>query len=149
MAILVQVSSVESMDRLKTNIEELFKKDQYMEITEAIGMHSLFFDMQHTMNDQMTLYRMVLNMLKNRLRQKMGKNYGEWYEKFPKILDELISEKHLDTDASTLDVLSSHRSGFGAFKSVDDFFFWALDERRLTLEQIVKFIEKTAETPKG
>jgi len=28
---------------------------------------------------------------------------------------------------------------------VDEFFFWALDDRRLTLDQIVKYIEKTAE----
>jgi hypothetical protein len=28
---------------------------------------------------------------------------------------------------------------------MDHFFFWALDDRRLTLEQILKYIEKTAE----
>ena len=33
---------------------------------------------------------------------------------------------------------------YGPFKSVDDFFFWALDDRRLTLDRIVNMIEKTA-----
>jgi hypothetical protein len=60
-------------------------------------------------------------------------------------MDKLISSKELVTDAATLDVLSSHREAYGTFKSTDDFFFWALDDRRLTLEQIVKYIEKTTE----
>ena len=143
MTTLVQVSSVETMDKLKTNIADLFKKEQYEEITQAIGMHSLFFDPQHTMGDQATLYRFVLNMIKDRISKSMGKNYGAWYEQFPKIMDLLIYAKHIDTDAASFDVLSSHRDAYGAFKSVDDFFFWALDDRRLTLEQIVKCIEKT------
>jgi len=143
MTTLVQVSSVETMDKLKTNIADLFKKEQYEEITQAIGMHSLFFDPQHTMGDQATLYRFVLNMIKDRISKSMGKNYGAWYEQFPKIMDLLIYTKHIDTDAASFDVLSSHRDAYGAFKSVDDFFFWALDDRRLTLEQIVKCIEKT------
>jgi hypothetical protein len=143
MTTLVQVSSVETMDKLKTNIADLFKKEQYEEITQAIGMHSLFFDPQHTMGDQATLYRFVLNMIKDRISRNMGKNYGAWYEQFPKIMDLLIYAKHIDTDAASFDVLSSHRDAYGAFKSVDDFFFWALDDRRLTLEQIVKCIEKT------
>ena len=145
MQVLVQVSSIEKMDKLKANIEELFKKGQYTEIYEAIGMHSLFIDPQHTMGDQVNLYRFVLNMLKERIKRNLEKNYGEWYEHFPKLLDQLISSKQLDANAPSYDVLTSHRDAYGSFKSLDAFFFWALDERRLTLEQIVKFIEKTAE----
>ena len=145
MQVLVQVSSIEKIDKLKTNIEELFKKGQYTEIYEAIGMHSLFIDPQHTMRDQSNLYRFVLNMIKDRINRELGTNYGEWYEHFPKLLDQLITSKQLNTNASSYDVLTSHRDAFGAFKSLDDFFFWALDERRLTLEQLVKYIEKTAE----
>ena len=143
MPVLVQVSSIDTLDKLKSNIEELFKKEQYTEITESIGMHSLFIDPQHTMSDQTSLYRFVLNMIKDRISRNMGKNYGAWYEQFPKIMDLLIYTKHIDTDAASFDVLSSHRDAYGAFKSVDDFFFWALDDRRLTLEQVVKCIEKT------
>jgi hypothetical protein len=145
MPVLVQVSSIDTLDKLKSNIAELFKKKQYTEITESIGMHSLFIDPQHTMTDQASLYRLVLNMIKERISRGMGKNYGAWYEHFPKLMDQLISAKHLDTDAASLDVLSSRRDAYGAFKSLEDFFFWALDDRRLTLDQIVKYIERTAE----
>jgi hypothetical protein len=145
MPVLVQVSSIDTLDKLKSNIAELFKKEQYTEITESIGMHSLFIDPQHTMSDQAGLYRLVLNMIKDRISRSMGKNYGAWYEHFPKLMDQLISAKHPETDAASFDVLSSHRDAYGAFKSLEDFFFWALDDRRLTLEQIVMYIERTAE----
>jgi hypothetical protein len=145
MPVLVQVSSIDTLDKLKSNIAELFKKEQYTEITESIGMHSLLIDPQHTMSDQASLYRLVLNMIKDRISRSMGKNYGAWYEHFPKLMDQLIlSAKHPDADAATFDVLSSHRDAYGAFKSLEDFFFWALDDRRLTLEQIVMYIERTA-----
>ena len=142
---VVKVSSVEQMDKLKTYIEEFFKKGQYAEISQSIGIHSLFIDPQHTMKDQAGLYRIVLNLIKDRISGRTGKSYGAWYEQFPKLLDKLISSKEIVTDAATLDVLSSHREAYGTFKSADDFFFWALDDRRLTLEQIVKYIEKTTE----
>jgi hypothetical protein len=48
------------------------------------------------------------------------------------------------TDKNVEDVIDSRLHGYGPFKSVDDFFFWALDDRRLTLDRIVSMIEKTA-----
>ena len=145
MPALVKVSSVETMEKLNMNIGELFKKGQYAEITQSIGMHSILFDPQHTMKDQAGRYRFVLDMLKDRLSKKKGREYGAWYAQFPKLLEKLVSQKQIVTDAASQDMLSSHHEAFGAFKSVDDFFIWALDDRRLTLDQIVKYIEKTAE----
>ncbi len=142
---VVMVSSVEKMDKLKTTIEGLVKNNQYAEITQSIGLHSLFVDPQHTMSDQAGLYRLVLNRIKERLSGSKGKSYGAWYAGFPKLMEELATSKQVVTDKASADVIASHHDGFGAFKSVDDFFFWALDDRRLTLDQIVKYIEKTAE----
>ena len=146
---VVMVSSVENRDKLKTKLEELFKNRRYSEITQAIGIHSIFIDPQHTLGDQASLYRIVLSLLKDRIRVSTGKNYGTWYEEFPKLMDKLISTKTIVTDAASLDILSSHREAYGPFKSVDHFFLWALDDRRLTVEQLVKYIEKTAEMKKG
>lgn len=144
MASLVRVADIENPDKLKTYIEEMFKKEQYAEITQAIGMYSIMVDPQKTLSDQTSLYRIVLNMLKDRISKAKGKEFGTWYVQFPNILDGIVSSNEVISDAATADVLSSHRSAFGLFKSVEDFFFWALDERRLTLEQIVKYIERTA-----
>lgn len=145
MPALVKVSSVETIEKLIQNIGELFKKGQYAEITQAIGMHSLLIDPQHTMSDQASRYRLVLDLLKDRIRTTKGRQYGAWYAQFPKLMEKLVSQKQIVTDAASQDLLGSHYEAFGAFKSVDDFFFWALDDRRLTLDQIVKYIEKTAE----
>jgi hypothetical protein len=142
---VVLVSNVEKMDKLKTYLQEAFKKSQYSEITLAIGMHSLIVDPQHTMKDQASLFRSILNMVKERISGSKGKSYGAWYTEFPALMDKLVSTKQLVTDSASLDVLTAHHNAYGSFKSVDDFFFWALDERRLTLDQIVKYIEKTAE----
>jgi hypothetical protein len=60
-------------------------------------------------------------------------------------MDKLISSKQIVTDNASLDVITAHHDAYGPFMSVDDFFVWALDDRRLTLDQIVKYIEKTAE----
>jgi len=141
---LVMVSSVEKMENLKTYLGELFKQQSYSEITQAIGMHSILIDPQHTMNDQAGLYRQVLNMLKNRIINAKGKGYGSWYTGFPKVLDQIVTANQIVTDKTAADALASHRSAYGPFKSVDDFFFWALDDRRLPLAQIVKYIEQTA-----
>ena len=59
-------------------------------------------------------------------------------------MDKLNSSGQVVIDKA-LDVIASHHEAYGSFKSVDDFFFWALNNRRLTLEQIIKYIEKTAE----
>jgi len=142
---LVTVSSVETMEKLNNAIEGLLKKGQYSEIDQSIGMHSILFDPKHMINDQAARYRFVLNLLKDRISNNKGKKYGTWYAQFPKLMEELVSKKQIVTDALSLDMLNSHHEAFGAFKSVDDFFFWALNDRKLTLEQIVKYIEKTTE----
>jgi hypothetical protein len=140
---VVLVSNIEKMD-LKIYLEESFKKSRYSEITEAIGMHSLLIDPQHTMKDQAGLYHGILNMLKERISKSKGKSYGAWYTAFPGLMDKLVVSKQIVTDNASLDVLTDHRNAYGPFKSVDDFFLWAIDERRLTLDEIVKYIEKTA-----
>lgn len=144
MSEVVLVSNIEKMDKLKIYLEESFKKSRYSEITEAIGMHSLLIDPQNTMKDQANLYHGILSMLKERISKSKGKSYGAWYAAFPALLDKLVSSKQIVTDNGTLNVITDHREAYGPFKSMDDFFFWALDDRRLTLDEIVKYIEKTA-----
>ncbi len=146
MSELVTVSSVESMEKLRSHLEQLFAQKRYSEITQAIGLHSVLFDPQHMISDQSDMYRFVLNMLKNRIAQARGKSYATWYEDFPKIMDQLVSANKIVTDAAAADVLASHRAAFGPFNSLDDFFFWAIDDRRLPLAQIVQYIESTAGT---
>jgi len=142
---VVLVSNVEKMDKLKIYLEESFKMSRYSEITQAIGMHSLLIDPQHTMKDQAGLYHGILNMIKEKISRSKGKSYGAWYAAFPALMDKLVLSKQTVTDNASLDVITSHRDAYGPFKSVDDFFFWALDDRKLTLDQIVKYIERTAE----
>jgi hypothetical protein len=141
---LVRVSDVENKEHLKSYLEELFRKGQYAEMTQAIGMHSLLIDPQHTMSDQAALYRFVLDMIKDRIRKSKGTGYAAWYAGFPKVMDQLVSANQIVTDKATADVIASHRAAYGPFKSVDDFFAWALEDRRLELGQIVKYIEQTA-----
>ena len=139
---VVNVSSVEKLDELKTYIEQHFAQAKYAEITQAIGIYSLLIDSEHTLGDQAKLYRLVLNLLKDRIKGTLGKKYATWYEQFPKRAAD--ASKLANTDASAVDVIASRLSAYGPFKSVDDFFFWALDDRRLNLGQIVHMIEKTA-----
>jgi hypothetical protein len=144
---VVREANIANGDILKQYIETLFKKEQYAEIIQAIGMHSLLIDPEHTIRDQAGLYRHVLNLLKDRIRGRKSDGYAAWYADFSVSLDKVVSSKQLVTDKSSADVLASYREAFGPFKSVDDFFFWALrTDRRLALGQIVKYIEKTAET---
>ncbi len=144
---LVMVSSVESMEKLKASLEQLFVQKRYSEITQAIGLHSVLFDPLHMMDDQSSMYRFVLNMLKDRIAKARGKSYEAWYADFPKLLDQIVTANKIITDAAAADVLASHRAGFGPFKSLDDFFFWALDDRRLPLGQIVQYVESTSGSP--
>ncbi len=141
---VVQVSTVENDQKLITAIEAYFKKGHYAEITRAIGMHSALVEPGHMLGDQTRMYRIVLNLVKNKLAGTLGKNYAGWYSDFPHIVEEFLSSGKNVNDKHATAALASHRSAYGPFKSVDDFFFWALDDRRLTLEQIVKFLEKTA-----
>jgi hypothetical protein len=142
---LVTVSSVDTIEKVKARIEDLFKKGQYDEITQAIGMYSLLIDPDHTISDQTQLYRLVLNMIKEKLRAGKGRSYSTWYERFPKLMDEIVSSGQIVTDAMSSTVISDHYAAYGSFRSLEDFFSWALDDRRLTFDQIVKYIEKTAE----
>ncbi len=142
---VVLVSNIEKMEKLKLYLEESFRNSRYSEITQAIGMHSLLIDPQHTMEDQAGLYHYILNMLKERIGKSKGKSYGAWYAAFPALMDKLVTSKQAVTNNASLEVITDHRDAYGPFKSVEDFFFWALDDRRLTLDEIVKYIEKTAE----
>jgi hypothetical protein len=141
----VFVSHIDNSEKLKANITDLFQKGRYEEISRAIGMHSILIDPQHTLDDQAQLYRFVLEMIKNRISKAKDKAYSSWLSAFPKILAELIASRHVVTDEASIVVIASHHDAYGPFRSVDDFYFWALDDRRLTLEQIVRYIEKTAE----
>jgi len=139
---VVNVSSVENLDQLKSYIDAHFAKNKYTEITQAIGIHSILINSEHTITDQSRLYRQVLNLLKDRLKAKLGKNYAAWYSAFPKHAGE--ASKLAGTDKTAADAIDSRIHAYGPFKSMDDFFFWALDDRRLTLDRIVGMIEKTA-----
>jgi len=139
---VVNVSSVENLDQLKSYIDGHFAKNKYTEITQAIGIYSILIDSEHTIGDQSRLYRQVLNLLKDRIRTKLGKDYAPWYAAFPRLASE--APKLAGSDKTASDAIDSRLHAYGPFKSVDDFFFWALDDRRLTLDRIVNFIEKTA-----
>lgn len=142
---LVTVSSIDTMEKLKAKLEEFFNKGQYAEITQAIGMYSILIDPQHTISDQAQLYRMVLNMIKDRIRERKTKSYAAWYAHFPKLMDDIVASGQIVTDTMSSTVISDHYAAYGSFKSLEDFFLWALDDRRLSLDQIVKYIEKAAE----
>lgn len=142
---LVTVTSVENLENLKTKINSLFEQGKFAEITQAIGMHSILIDPEHMISDQDHLYHMVLNLIKNKINREDPKRYSSWLIAFPALLNRLVEEKQIVTDASSLSVLSSRTDSFGLFASLDEFYFWALDDRRLTLDQIVRYIEKTVE----
>jgi hypothetical protein len=139
---VVNVSSVGNLDQIKSYIDARFAQNKYNEITQAIGMYSLFADSEHTISEQRTSYRQVLNLLKNRIKTKLGKGYAAWYTTFPKLAND--APKLAGTDKTASDAIASRLLAYGPFKSVDDFFFWALDDRRLTLDRIISMIEKTA-----
>ena len=143
---VVKVSTIETSKKLISTIEEYFKVERYAEITQAVGMHSLLIDSEHTISDQNSVYRSVLNLIKNRASSKLGKTYSQWYADFPKILATLVASNRIVVDQGSTDVLASHHAAYGPFKSLDDFFFWCLEDRRLTLAQIVKYIETTTGT---
>ena len=139
---VVNVSNVENLDQLKSYIDAHFAQNKYYEITQAIGIHSLLIDSEHTLGDQNRLYRQVLNLLKDRIKATLGKDYAPWYAAFPKLASQASALADMDKNAA--DTVNSRLQAYGPFKSVDDFFFWALDDRRMTLDRIVNFIEKTA-----
>lgn len=144
---VVRVSTVETDQGLTASIEDYFKRGRYAELTQAIGMYSILIDPQHMMDDQARYYRKVLDMIKDKVRAGLGKHYSAWYASFPKLMDDILSAGGEGNDKVAASVIASHREAYGPFKSVDDFFFWGLDDRRLELDQIVKYIEKTTTMP--
>ena len=140
---LVTVSSVERLDELKTYINDLFEKGRYSEITQAIGMHSILMDPEHMTADQDHLYHMVLNLIKKRINRENAKQFSAWIIAFPGLLNDIVNEGRIVTDAAAQNVLASRTAAFGPFTSLDEFYFWALEDRRLPLDQIVRYIETT------
>jgi hypothetical protein len=145
---VVTVSSVEKIDELKKNIESLFHAGKYDEITQSIGMHSILIEPEHTKKDQRQLYRIVLELLKNKVRRENPKTCSSWLSAFPQLMAGIAEKKQILTDMAAADTLASHHGSFGPFSSVDAFFWWALDDRRLPLDQIVLYINTTVKMHK-
>jgi hypothetical protein len=146
---VVVLSNIETMEKLKTYIGELLKKGRYDEISQAIGSYSIFNDPQHMRNDQSQLFHYVLDLLKGRISKKNNADYSSWLSAFPELMSELVANHTVVTDRAAADALASHHSAYGSFRSVDEFFVWALDDRRLPLDNIVMYIEKTVEMQRG
>jgi hypothetical protein len=142
---LVTVSSVERMDDLKNRINEYVERGRYDEITQAVGMHSILSDPEHMIADQDHLYHLVLNLLKNKVTREDPKTYASWVVAFPALLAKIITEGRIITDRAAQDVLASRHAAFGPFSSLDEFWFWALDDRRLPLQQMMRYIRATIE----
>jgi len=142
---VVKVSTVETRQKLMATIEEYFKRGRYAEITQTIGIHSLLIESEHTIEDQAKLYRSVLNMIKAKLLEQLGRKYEGWYADFPQLMDKIVASGQIVTDKAASEMLASQRASYGRFLSVDEFYRWALDDRRLTLEQIVTYVNKTVD----
>jgi hypothetical protein len=142
---LVTVSNIENLENLKTYINELFEKGRYAEISQAIGMHSILIDPEHMISAQDQLYHLVLNLLKKRIIREQGTLYSSWLIAFPALLARLVQEGRTGMDAAGQSALASRHAAFGPFTALDEFFSWALDDRRLPLEQIMACIGKTIE----
>jgi hypothetical protein len=142
---LVRVSNVENLDGLMSYINDKFGQGKYAEIIQAIGMHSLLIDPEHTLTDQDKLYRLVLNLLKSKISRENPKAYASWLASFPQLLDRMVEQGQPVTDATAQSALASHRSAYGPFASLDAFYVWALDDRRLPLDQIISYVMKTVE----
>jgi len=146
---VVMVSSVSNADKLRTTVERYFEQGRYSEITESIGLHSILIDPDHMIGDQNRHYRFVLDLIKNRITKARGKAHASWYLRFPEIMSELAESEQVVTDAMSAAMVSDRHQAGGPFRSVEDFYFWALDDRRLSLDHIVKYIETAAELCKG
>lgn len=142
---LVTVSSVERLDSLHTYINDLLDKGRYAEITQAIGMHSILMEPEHMIVDQDHLYHLVLNLLKKKTTREDPKTYSSWLIAFPALLARLVGDGRIVTDEAAQSVLASRHAAFGPFTSLDEFWFWALDDRRLPLEQIIRYVRATLE----
>ena len=146
---ILMVSNVENMEKLRSTVEELFKQGRYDEVSRAIGMFSLFTDPGHTLIDQSQLYHHVLDLIKNKVSTENRNNYSSWLSAFPALMAKIAEDRTAVIDKTSANALASHHSSHGPFRSVDEFFVWGLDDRRLTLDNIVKYIEKTLKMHRG
>lgn len=140
---LVTVSSIEHHNDLMSYIQGLFEKGLYDEVMHAIGIHSILLKPQQTMIEQNRLYSFVLELIKKKIASRGQNAYSSWLASFPKIMASIAESREVVADEAAADALASRHMAFGHFKSLDEFYFWALDDRRLNLSQIMKYIEKT------
>lgn len=145
---VLMVSNVENIEKLRSTVEELFRLGRYDEVSRAIGMYSLFTDPGHTLIDQSQLYHHVLDLIKNKISKENRTGYSSWLSAFPALMAKLAEDRTVVIDKASANALASHHSSHGPFRSVDEFFVWALEDRRLTLDNIVKYIEKTLKMQK-
>lgn len=142
---LVTVSSIEQLEHLKTAINDLFARERYDEIMQSIGMHSILMESEHMIADQDHLYHLVLNLIKKRVSAQDPRSYSTWLIAFPVLLSRIVEQGELVTDAAAHSAIASRHAAFGPFSSLDEFYFWALDDRRLTLDQIVRYVRRSLE----
>jgi len=142
---LVTVSSVEKMESLRTTINELLEQRKYAEIVQSIGMHSILIEPEHMIGDQDSLYHMVLNLIKKKIHREDPKRYSSWLIAFPALLSRIVEEGQVIADDAAQAALVSRLASFGPFTSLDEFYFWALDDRRLPLDQIIRYVDRTLE----
>ncbi|MDH4161643.1 MAG: hypothetical protein OEW15_02990 [Nitrospirota bacterium] len=142
---LVMVSEIDRLETVKTYINSHFENGRYAEIVQAIGMYSILIDPERAIKDQDLLYRLVLNLLKNKIAQEHRRSYSTWIQAFPALLEQLVMAGIITDEAARSSLLSRH-AAFGRFSSLDEFYYWALDDRRLPLDQIILHVQKTVET---
>ena len=148
---LVAVSRVEKLESLKTYLNEQFEKGRYAEISQAIGMHSILMEPEHMIVDQADLYQLILNLLKKKVNRGIPRTYSSWITAFPSLLARLVRDNVIVTDAAAQSALAARHAAYGAFSSIDEFYAWALDDRRLPLDQIMSYVLRTVEdhSPQG
>ena len=142
---LVTVSSVEKLESLRTTINDLFENGKYAEIVQSIGMHSILMEPEHMVGDQESLYHLVLNLMKKKIQRQDPKRFSSWLLAFPSLLSRIVQDGPPVGDDAARSALVSRLGSFGPFTSLDDFYFWALDDRRLPLDQIVRYVDRTLE----
>ena len=142
---LVTVSSVEKLESLRTTINKLFELGKFAEIIQSIGMHSIMMEPEHMIGDQDSLYHLVLNLIKKKIQRDDPKRYSAWLIAFPALLSRIVEEGQVISDDAAQSALVSRLTSFGPFTSLDEFYFWALDDRRLPLDQIIRYIDRTTE----
>lgn len=142
---LVALSSVENEESLKMYLNQQFDRGHYAEIGQAIGMYSILMDPEHMIKDQDHLYHLVLNLLKKKIGRERPKAYSSWLPAFPSLLADIVQSGRIVTGEAARNALASRHAAFGSFSSLDEFYFWALDDRRLPLDQIVRYVQTTVD----